>query len=844
MKSNSIILLTIIGISSLLFSSCNTVKYVADNEHLLTKNTVTVNEKKNISNDVNDFIIQRPNRKALGVPISLHFYNLGNSDFLSPYEIWKDSFPGREKTFSNVFSEKQSRAYRNSRYKFNQWFFKKGDAPVILDTLKTRLTAEELQLSFIYQGYFRAKIEYKENRNGNKRATVEYDITTGKVFHVDSIITAIKTPVLDSIFELHKEESLIKEGIEFNFNYFEEEADRITALYRNSGVYHFTRSAIEFEGDSTSNDYKSDITLSIDNRVVQKNDDLSLVPYQIQKVSKVNIFTDYSFDQKDNPYPYSEEYNGFTFNTHEPLKYNSKLFSKFIFIEPDSIYRDDNTDLTRRNLRRLINFRLVNIKYDEIDSTNLAANIYLTPFKKHSFAVDTELTHSNVKQLGISGKVSLLIKNVFKDAGIMSFSVQGAFYNSTDAATDNNSFFNAWEFGADVSLDVPRIIAPFNTERWISKKMLPKTQFTVGTSFQKNIGLDKQKFTGIANYNWESSKTNSHRLDIINTQFIKNLNIDSYFNIYRSEYNELVDVSDVISETHTIPADNYDENGDLIPLTFIDYMLDPTNDFEDTNPIEYQQTQNIEKQYDIITENVVVPLIAYEFIYNNRESFKDANYSFFRARFASAGLLTTAVAKAPEDGGKKEVLGIPVAQYLKLDLEYKKFWGKTTDPIIAFRAFLGIAVPYGNSEDMPFSRSYFIGGANDLRAWKVYELGPGGTKTGLEYNVGSLKFLTSLEYRFDIINNFKGALFVDAGNIWDITNSDIIAPEGKFTGFSSLANIAVGSGIGLRYDFNFLVIRLDTGFKTYEPYQPNGKKWFTNYNFARAVYNIGINYPF
>ncbi|MBV1887889.1 MAG: outer membrane protein assembly factor, partial [Urechidicola sp.] len=624
--------------------------------------------------------------------------------------------------------------------------------------------------------------------------------------------------------------------------YFEKEADRITELYRNSGFYHFSRNDIRFVGDSTSTSYKSDILMTINNRrIIAENDSTIVVPYQVQKISKVNIFTDYTYKRKDETYQYNENFNDYEFLSHDELEYNPETFSDYVFIEPNSIYSDISTDLTRRNLRRLKNFRLVNIKYNEIDSTNLEANIYLTPFKKYSFGIDTEVTHSNIKQFGISGKVSLLTRNVFKDASILQFSVQGSFFNSKDAATNDHVFFNAWEFGGDVSLEIPRILFPVNTEKIISKKMLPKTQFTLGSSFQKNIGLDKQKFTGIINYNWESRKTISHRLEIVNTQFIKNLNVDAYFNIYQSEYNDLVAVSESIGNT---PPEYYDDNGDLIPLTYIDYVLDPTNGFETTNPQDYTETQHIDEQYDIITENVVIPLISYEFTFNNRESFIDANFSFFRARLTSAGLITNAFLKKPDGTSSKEIFGIPVAQYIKTDLEYKKFWGATLDRVLAFRAFLGIAIPYGNSSDMPFSRSYFIGGANDLRAWKIYDLGPGNTKTGLEYNVGTLKFLTSLEYRFNLINNFKGALFIDAGNIWDITDSDLIEEGGKFTGLNSLADIAVGSGIGLRYDFSFLVIRLDAGFKTYEPYQPSGKKWFTNYNFGNAVYNIGINYPF
>jgi len=159
------------------------------------------------------------------------------------------------------------------------------------------------------------------------------------------------------------------------------------------------------------------------------------------------------------------------------------------------------------------------------------------------------------------------------------------------------------------------------------------------------------------------------------------------------------------------------------------------------------------------------------------------------------------------------------------------------------RTFAGIAIPYGNSKDIPFTSSYFIGGSSDIRAYRTYELGPGSNSNNLEYNVGSLKLITNLEYRFGITKTFKGALFIDAGNIWDITNSEVSAPGDKFTSWESIKNSAIGTGFGIRYDFSFFVFRTDLGFKTYEPYL-EGNRWFRNYNFSRAVINIGINYPF
>jgi hypothetical protein len=447
--------------------------------------------------------------------------------------------------------------------------------------------------------------------------------------------------------------------------------------------------------------------------------------------------------------------------------------------------------------------------------------------------------------MGVSGKVSFENKNVFRGAEILELSVQGSFFNSTDVDdSDKNIFFNAWEFGIDLSLEIPRILFPIETNKIIPKYMSPKTEFTLGSSFQKNIGLDKQLFTGIIGYNWQSSQNIKHRFELINSQFIKNLNPESYFDIYTSEYNDLVDVSEIISETTTIPPLYFDENGGLIAIPFIDYVLNSAHNFEATNLVEYNDTENIDKRYEIITEDVLIPAVTYEFVYNNRKSYKDSDFSFFRIRVASSGNLTTAFTKESPVSTKKELAGIPIAQYAKIDIEYKKFWGVSDKNTLAFRSFLGAAFPYGNSTSIPFNRSYFIGGANDLRAWKIYDLGPGSLDNNLEYNVGTLKFLTSLEYRFNLLNSLKGAFFADAGNIWDITNSELIDGGGKFKSLESLKDIAIGTGFGLRYDFSFLVVRLDVGFKTYEPYIADNKKWFRNYNFNDSVFNFGINYPF
>ena len=823
LKNNFIILIIILSIT-FSFSACNAVKYVPENEHLLVKNSVTVNKKKNVDSEISDYIVQRPNQPVLGFPLQLHIHNLGNKDFDTDFENWKSEHPKRYNFTSTLFSDKQARGLRKFKYDGNQWLLKSGEEPVILDKKKTKQTIDNLIQHYNNEGYFKTTVKPVTTEIKNKRIKVNYEIETGKPYLLDSVKTEISSTVLDSIYHASKEASLIKKGNQFKLSSFIAEQNRLTNLFRNSGVYRFNKNAINFEADSSN--YKVSIELLI-------SDSIANIPFKIQKIKNVKIYADYSFQAKDEPITDTINANGYQFLSKNKLRYKPKHLLNAIFIEPTDFYNDAARELSRKSLRSLNNFRSVDIKYTELENDDLEASIYLTPLKKYGIGFNTELTHSNIRQLGMLAKVSFSNRNIFKGAETLKFSVQGSFIDSKDAA-ENDKLLNAWEIGADILLEFPRFLSPFKYNKLLAKGKSPKTTFTLGSSLQKNIGLDKQRFTGIIDYNWEASKRIKHSLQILNAQYIKNLNPDQYFNVYSFEYGQLRDIQETYFPDYILTEKN--------ALEFIDENITP--EFEEIDPEAYETAINIESRYYIITENAFVPSIAYTFTYNNRESFKDNNFSFFRARIASAGFLTTAVVQKKDENNVKNLFNTPISQYIRADLEYKKFWEFNVENVLAFRAFTGVAIPYGNSETIPFSRSYFIGGANDLRAWKVYDLGPGKSNSGLEYNVGNLKILTSLEYRFEILNSMKGALFVDAGNIWDITNSDITSPEAKFTGFESFKDIAVGTGFGIRYDFSFILLRLDLGYKTYEPYLDEGSKWFKNYNFGRAVYNFGISYPF
>ena len=813
----------IISVLSLLFiSSCKSTKYVPKDKLLLVKNIIEVNGNKDTNNNLNPYIIQQPNSKAAGMKLGLWFYNIGNKDFEKKWNKRIEKYKDTTNTFTKIVSLKQSIGWANFWKDFNKWIFKNGESPVLLNFNKTKKTLKNLQLYYIYEGYFNAKVDFQIDTLKNKKAKVRYKVNTGETYEIDSVNYQIDSKIIEVLYHMGQVGTLIKKGDVFKKSNFEEEARRLTKIIRNAGVYHFSKSSINYtEIDSTSVNHKTNVLVEITDRIIEKADTLVKLPYYISTIKEVNVYTDYSYSKRHMSINDSISYNGINFYAYNKIRYNPKSLALSIFIKPGHTYSDIKNELTRDHLQDLKNFKTIKIKYEEVEGNQLIATIFLTPSKQYYIDLEGELTHNNIKPFAISGKASINNKNTFKGSEILQLGLQGAFINV--AGIDRSSFFNAWEIGADASFIVPRFLIPFNTNNSFLRKYNPNTTFTLGTSFQKNIGLDKQRFTTIFDYSWRSNKKINHSLDLFNGQFIRNINVTSFFDVYKSEYTKLVQIQKANSEYLSPDLLNGDHPN---PLEFMLTALN-NDDFQD-NKEDYLKMKNINKRYNIITEDVLVPTISYKITYNTQTNYKDKDFSYIHVKVASSGLLTSALVKNTDIKEPKQIFGINIAQYFKLDAEYRKHWNLNYNNILAFRSSIGYAIPYGNSSSIPFSRSYFAGGPNDIRAWHIYELGPGSEKTGLEFNVGNLKMLANLEYRFDIVGSFKGALFVDAGNIWDTTNTDLTEEGAQFVGAKSITNIAIGSGFGLRYDFSFIVLRGDFGYKVYEPYHQIGNKWFNH----------------
>lgn len=850
MKTTATKISLILLIGTVLFS-CNAVKHVDEGEFLLTKNTIYENQEPTKKQETYKQLFQEPNIKLLGNPFRLHIYNFAKQKPDSVFEAWLNEKPGRKEKYEKLFSLKQVEALNEAYVDINEAIMEAGQAPTILEEDKTKASVKRLEAWYFNHGWFDAKARYEIIKGENKRAQVEYFIEANTAYIVDSISTQISSHDADSIYQKHKWNSFLKTGEQFDTDNFDLERQRITHLFRNNGLFHFEQEYISFIADTVGTEKKVNVELVIKDRDVSRNDSIKTIPFEVRSISEVNVVTDYSFRNEGLPLLHKDRYREVNLYSYEEPDIRSKAVTNAIFIKEGEVYRDEDRRLTYERLNELGIFQYPDIEYidDPADTTGtkLIANIFLSQKKKYGAGVDLEAFRSDIQDFGIGIGGSFQIRNVFKGAEILELSGQGSIGASDDAATDEDSFFNISEVGADLKLRIPKIVFPANVDKVIPKSMSPFTVLKTGISTQRNIGLDKHNFTSAFTYLWEPSEIISHQLDVLNVQYVNNLREDRYFNVYQNSFRRLNEIA--INHQSQIPSDYFTaENGQLIiPEGAENFINDINNgaDF-DLSPEEIDRARDIIERKNRLTEDNLIVASNFSYVKNTRSSLYDNDFTRFRAKFEMAGntlsLLAPVLDFNKNENGNYELFGVAFSQYAKTELSIIKYWDLGHQTVVAVRAFGGIAIPYGNSNSIPFSRSFFAGGTNDNRGWQPYDLGPGSTGGPNEFNEANFKLAFNGEYRFNLFGDLFSAVFVDVGNIWHVADN-VKNKDAVFDSFSDLSELAIGSGFGIRYDFDFLVVRFDLGFKTYDPANKD-QKWFRDYNFGHVVYNIGINYPF
>ena len=830
------------------FYKCSSTKNIAPSQSVLVREAFLKNGtllKRDLAKQLS---VPPPNTKVFGIPVKLHIYNLAKENPDSLFNDWLNKKPKRNERLTKIYSKKQVDQLKKYKRNFNFWLKKSGEPPSIYFENNSNNTSKRLEQYYKNKGFFNASVVTSIDTIAPQKVNVTYQVETGESFVVDQKIEDIASADLYSIYWKNIENSFIKEGEVFEVENFNKERDRLVQLFRNNGIENFQQKSIRFKAylDSLGEDLKIPVGIVIQNEAKRDQNNIVEIPYVVHKVNEIKLYIE-DPNKEFSVYTDTIQFNSLTILSDGKLNYKPNTLASGVTIKEGLPYSDQDRSNTYRYFSDLQIFKYPNIDFstDAKDSLGLISSIYLTPREPFSVGFDLDLSHSNIQFFGISLGSSVISRNVFKGTETLELGLKGTIGASKDAADKNDDFFNIFEFGGDLKLRIPRMVFPFNGSLFKDYFQKPSTKIIIGSSFQQNIGLDKQNFVGTLEYQWSKNKTHKYNFKLLDLEFVNNKAIANYFNVYRNSYDRLNSIAQQIRyESEFVIDDNL-----VIPngtTEFINQVIQGETKIEREDQL-YRDIRVIQERETRLTSNNLITSSAFSFNMNTQENIFDEDFSQFQLKVVSSGNLLTGLlnlsGKEKNEDQVYEFLDVIPSQFIKTEFNFIKHWSVGKEQVLAMRLFSGIAIPYGNSDNIPFTRSYFAGGSNDNRAWKAYKLGPGVGENSNEFNEANFKIAFNLEYRYTILGPLKGAFFVDAGNIWNALDN-IENPKERFDGFEDLNEIAIGTGFGLRYDFDYFVFRLDSGFKTYDPSQIKADRWGKQISFRRTVFNIGINYPF
>ena len=796
-----IVLFTLI---TTLLSSCSISKNLTEGEKILKKNNLFVNDVITQNDSLNNLFLQNKNSTFIGIPVGALIYTASKSNTDSIFDNWLLKKRNKKK-LTRLFSEKQVNQIREYYKSFNNWKKDNGEKLVLIDSSKTLESAKNLNSYFQNIGYLdnRVSFEIEDDKTKSFFADINYKVSTGPQYYVGDVNSIIESKIIDSIYKKNIDKSFLIKNQIFRTKNFEFERDRLNRLFKNSGIYNFQINSILFdvEIDSAKNVYSLPI------KVIIKDDN-----YKVHKIDKISVKS---------------------LKEVESLDLNSDFISNQIKFKTGSVFNDSLRTITLQNFNKLDLFSFPSISYEYLNksSNSLEANIILNSKKKYGIGFGLDIKQSNIEDIGVSFENRFKTRNIFKNGENLEISASGSLGKSANVTISQINY--------DLILRFPKFLFLKNNK---ALKSLDQRSFiNLGASNQRNIGLDRNSFKFDLNYSW-SKKNNFYNLSLSQVELIKNKNIQNYFNIYSNSY----DIINEIAKDYAFNT-NYFLNGNLKIPDGIDLFIDDALSIHSLtlSSEDYKQINYLNNRKKRLTTNNLIIGSTFSISNNYETRYDKTNFNQWRIKFQSAGALTNILIgnSKKNNEGLKTISDLPFSQFIKSELSYIKHWTLGDNSTIASRYFLGFAIPYGNSNNIPFSESFFGGGSNDNRAWEVYRLGPGSSGATDEFNEGNLKIAFNFEYRFKMFGRFNGALFTDVGNIWNILD-DTEDDRRTFNNLKDLNELAIGSGFGLRYDSGLFVFRLDMGLKTYNPARNKDERWFKDFSLKKSVFNIGLNYPF
>ncbi len=757
-------------VSALLFS-CRATKFVPEDQYLLQNYKIESEKGDYDKKLLDEYIKQKPNKRIIFWRFYLSLYNL--------------SSPEKDNGFQN-------------------WLRRIGEPPAIYDEDMMLKSTEQLGLHMRNKGFYEAEVSdttmYK-----NRRAKVVYRVTPHVPYKIRDITYFFQDANLSNMVLKDSATSKFKKGELFDVDVLQEERVRIETILRDSGYYAFNRDYIYYEVDSALNEHLVDITLGIRNySKVNSRGQIVHTDHPVYTIRKVYMMPDMQALNYDRNVDVNSLHNDTTvydsiylIHAREPNIRPSVITQKN-YIIPGTLYDASDVNRTYRNLSSLSAFRMVDIRFREVDSDppQLDCDVMVAPATRQSYSVKLEGTNS-AGNIGAAANLSYGHKNLFKGSEQFDLTFLGALENIKPTGDEVDSTYTGanimQEFGVEARLRIPKFLLPVRTEQFI-RKYNPQTNIRLSYNYQKRPDYTRTMANASFGYDWKGTEKIIHRVYPIEASLI--------LTPYKSEFFQ-----------------------DWLEGTYLFYSYEP----------------------QLITD------ARYSMVWSNQKLLKSQNFQDVRLNLETAGNLLYAGFSSfgtRSEDGNYQILGVDFAQYLKVDIDLRSYIFLYEDISLVLRGFAGVGYAYGNSNAMPFVKQYFSGGANSIRAWQVKDLGPGSyddtDETEYPNETGDVKLEFNMEYRFKLFWKIEAALFLDVGNIWSLSSEDDREGAGfEFNRF--YRELAVGTGVGARAIFSFLIFRFDLGIPLRSPYAIEGSNWMprnSGITGSDLTLNIAIGYPF
>lgn len=764
-----------------------TTRFLRSDEHLLVKQQIKGTQRLS-KQALAPYCQQQPNRKWLGVPFLLWVYQTGQRVF--------DEAAIRERTaqieakleteIAAVVGDacKVQRLRRRQDKKRNKQkkilqegnvLMRYGEPPVIYDPQQGVATEQRL-LAYLYtKGYFKAQVN-SEVKRYDQKAIITYQIEENQPYVLGKLRLNTSDKAIERLLQNHQQQSLLKEGDQYDQEALYQERERIDELLSNHGYFSFNRQYIRFDVDTSAADGAVVVETVIDMPAASQAHPV----FEIDRV-EWDVDADQSEEAKQG---HDTHHNGVTFK-HLKRQFRPSVLASKLALHPPQLYRKQDLIGTQQRLSRLDLFKHIYITYDIVDSNKLVPCIHTIPTER--FQLSNELGI----QVGPWSpkpfyKLSLKGRNLFRRLEILELATQVG-VEDVAATTIKKGFAGNQTYGVDVSISWPQFLLPLKaTTHAHLEQLRPMTKLSLAYGFTRHPEYTQDILTSFMRYDWKDQGRGTYeftplRIELTNTrriedQFKEQLKALQRYKTFEPSWASLLSFKGSFREKPVSDSDP--------PHSLLDFF------FESGGTLQ-----------NFIDLRKIMPKLAHY-------------------------------------------------QYIKFDISYGQRVPIRSGTVFAYRINTGIAYAYGKEKVLPYSRYYFIGSSNGMRAWLPRSLGPGNYSAPGKIDdiqmmgqFGELLLQGSVELRQQLVGFVEGALFVDAGNIW--TLHDHVRQGGKFRFQNFYKEIAVGTGVGLRLNFKLLVLRLDAGLKLYDPARPSGKCFVGNQIFAnKPVFSLGIDYPF